>query len=88
VAALLLFLSVNVRANEFEGCNNENPARTLQQGDRARPQSSFCLGLAYASGKGIGKNMAQAVYYFRRAADHGYGPAQAILGVHYEKEWE
>ncbi len=39
------------------------------------------LGLAYRSGRGVGRDDAVAVSWFRQAADKGHGDAQFMLGL-------
>ena len=41
------------------------------------------LGVCYSHGKGIPKDKALAVEWYRKAAEQGYAPAQANLGVMY-----
>jgi TPR repeat protein len=84
-ASALFLLTIAVRASDFDVCNNENPTRILQQGDRASPQSLYCLGFSYATGKTVQKDMDQALTHYRKAAARGYAPAQAIMGLHYER---
>jgi hypothetical protein len=43
------------------------------------------LGLMYAKGNGAPQDYAEAVKWFRRAAEDGYVKAQYNLGVAYEK---
>ena len=45
--------------------------------------AQYNLGIMYAEGKGIAKDEAQAVAWFRKAAEQGYAPAQFNLGVMY-----
>ena len=47
------------------------------------PQAQFSLGLRYESGRGVGKDMAEAVRWFRQAAEQGYDEAQYTLGCCY-----
>ena len=43
------------------------------------------LGVLYAQGKGVPRNYAQAVQWFRKAAAQGYAAAQYDMGVAYER---
>lgn len=44
----------------------------------------FNLGVCYYSGKGVSVDYAEAVKWFRKAADQGYARAQCCLGICYE----
>jgi uncharacterized protein len=55
--------------------------RPLADKGLARPQ--FLLGLMYADGRGVPRNDATAVAWYRKAAEH-YGSAQISLGFMYE----
>ena len=54
---------------------NENPTDPIAQ---------YNLGLMYDKGEGVGKNDAEAVKWYRRAADQGDATAQNNLGVMYD----
>ncbi len=43
------------------------------------PQAQFFLGNAYKSGQGIGKDLAQAIFWWTKAVDYGYQPAADSL---------
>jgi TPR repeat protein len=43
------------------------------------PQAQFFLGNAYKSGQGIGKDLAQAIFWWTKAVDYGYQPAKDSL---------
>ena len=59
-------------------------AVVVSQGRRARErQCPDHLGLMYASGQGVSQDYAQALSWYRKAAEQGYAPAQANLGVMY-----
>lgn len=49
------------------------------------PSRQFDLGLKYYNGYGVPKNDAEAVKWYRKAADQGYASAQSNLGVMYAK---
>ena len=53
----------------------------VAQGGDAHAQ--FILGLCYESGRGVSKDAAQAIIWFRRAAEQGYDEAQYTLGCCY-----
>ena len=44
------------------------------------PEAQYRLGLRYAIGEGVPKDAAQAVKWYRKAADQGYANAQNSLG--------
>jgi TPR repeat protein len=47
------------------------------------PISQFNLGLLYVDGHGVPQDLAEAVNWFRRAAEQDYAPAQHNLGAMY-----
>jgi TPR repeat protein len=47
-------------------------------------QAQFDLGVCYRFGQGVPKNKAEAVKWYRRAAEQGYAKAQYNLGVSYD----
>ena len=51
--------------------------------ERGDADAQYNLGLAYDTGAGVTKNVAEAARWFGRAADLGYAPAQYNLGFHY-----
>ncbi|TYP94265.1 MULTISPECIES: toll/interleukin-1 receptor domain-containing protein [Nitrosomonas] len=53
-----------------------------EQGDA---EAQNILGLMYASGRGVAKNEAKAVEWYRKAAEQGNATAQNSLGVMYEE---
>jgi TPR repeat protein len=82
---LLLACSAALRAQkDFEVCQGAG-AEITRQGGSANAQTEFCIGYVYAFGRGVPTDMGAAVTHFRSAADKGYVPAQAILGMHYGK---
>ena len=52
--------------------------------EQGYPLPSFALGGMYADGQGVPQDDAEAVRWYRLAADHGHAAAQHILGVMYE----
>ena len=83
-----LLLSLSIAAlpaqNDFAKCQGVRP-ETRHRPVAADPQTEFCTGYLYATGNGVPKDMGTAVNHFRNAAERGYVPAQAVLGVHYSK---
>ncbi|MBI3371645.1 MAG: sel1 repeat family protein [Betaproteobacteria bacterium] len=57
--------------------------RALVNEGNAKPQHR--LGLGYAKGEGVTRDVAQAVKWIRLAADQGYADAQSSLGSYYLK---
>jgi hypothetical protein len=51
--------------------------------DDGDPGSQFNLGLLYLDGHGVPQSSAEAVSWFRRAAEQDYAPAQHNLGAMY-----
>jgi localization factor PodJL len=49
------------------------------------PAAEYELALRYTEGRGVAPNLAEAVQWFERAANHGLAPAQYRLGSLYEK---
>ena len=60
---------------EFESCK--------AQAERGDVLAQTELGSFYAIGKGVGKDLIEAVKWYRKAADQGYYLAQTMLGVCY-----
>lgn len=55
--------------------------------DAGDPQAQFNLGLMYHGGLGLAQNEAEAVRWYRKAAEGGYSPARVYLVVGYEEGW-
>jgi TPR repeat protein len=47
--------------------------------------AQFNLGVCYANGYGVEKNLQQAFYWHKKAAEQGHAKAQYNLGVCYDK---
>ena len=56
--------------------------KVAEQGD-ANAQALFMLGYAYAKGRGVPQDFAEAVKWFRLAAEQGHALAQTSLGAMY-----
>ena len=52
---------------------------------RGDAQSQGMLGFLYANGQGVPKDLVQAAYWYRKAADQGHADAQVSLGVCYTR---
>ncbi len=48
-------------------------------------EAKYYVGFMYGTGKGVPRDDAEAVKWYRRAAEQGYDPAQNSLGVMYTK---
>jgi len=84
-AILILACAPALRAQadkDFQVCQNAGAEITRQVGT-ASPQQEFCIGEVYAFGRGVPRDMSAAVPHFRSAADRGYVPAQATVGLQY-----
>ncbi len=53
--------------------------------DQDDAPAQYNLGVAYAHGQGVTRNMAEAAKWYRLAAEGGYSPAQVNLAVMYDK---
>jgi TPR repeat protein len=47
------------------------------------PEAQCNLAVIYAQGKGVTKNNAEAIKWFRKSSDQGYAQAQYGLGIMY-----
>ena len=72
---------------EAQNCNDKTQkVRLLQQAAaKGHTEAMLRLGFAYEYGNGIGKNVYEAVKWFRKAAEHGLAPAQDQLAYCYDK---
>ena len=57
--------------------------RTPELANSGDPQAQFRLGMEYATGQAVPLNMAQALAWYRKAADKGVGEAEYNLAVAY-----
>lgn len=65
--------------------NMKKGIKLLNDAAVTNPQAMYLLGTLYEAGKGVEKNMAEAVSYIKKAADMGYGPAEcALADMYYE----
>lgn len=92
LAIWVLVIAAPVAANSFD-----DAARALQSGNynkafeilepmarEGNVNAQYNLGRMYAKGKGVSRDFAKAVHWFRKAADQGYVSAQYNLGVMYD----
>ena len=54
------------------------------EGGPTTPREQYNLGYKYKTGDGMPKDFQQAVYWYRKAAEQGYAPAQNNLGYAYQ----
>jgi TPR repeat protein len=78
VAVIVLFLAIL-----FEPVTGVNGL--LRKAEGGDPAAQTELGDAYISGKGIAKDPAAALQWYRRAAAQGHAPAQFALGMLYHQ---
>ena len=79
MAAAIIANSSYAKHNMKKGIKRLNDAAVTN------PQAMYLLGALYEAGKGVEKNMAEAVSYMQKAADMGYGPAEcALADMYYE----
>ena len=51
--------------------------------ERGDPNAQFRMGLAYAAGRGVAQNDADALDWFRKAGEKGHARAQYMTGLAY-----
>ncbi len=57
----------------------------LPAADQGNISALFHVGLMYARGEGVARNLAEAAKWFERAADGGHNHAQFLIGHMYSK---
>ena len=75
IVLILLALTSGVFASEFD--------ETMEKATQGEAWAQFNLGIMYANGRGVPENDAEAVKWFRKAADQGFAIAQYNLGLMY-----
>jgi len=60
-----------------------DPSTLLQAAQHGAPEAQYALGALYANGRGVPRDYAQALKWFKAAAAQGYVPAQLVLGRMY-----
>lgn len=66
-----------------EGRPDEAIERLTAAADAGNPRAQTRLGWAYEAGRGVGRDLARAAAWFKRAAEGGDGEAMYALGVMY-----
>ena len=80
LAAVLSALGLNQAA----WTNDVSDSReTLQLAERGNAQAQFNLGMMYENGQGVRQDDAEAVKWYRLAAEQGFAPAQVLLDTIY-----
>ena len=75
IVLILLALTSGAFASEFD--------KSMEKATQGEAWAQFNLGIMYANGRGVPENDAEAVKWFRKAADQGYVKAQYHLGIMY-----
>lgn len=71
--------------SSYTGHNMKKGIKLLDEAAKENPQAMYLLGALYEAGKGVDKNMAEAVAWMRKGAEAGYGPAEcALADMYYE----
>jgi len=75
IVLILLALTSGAFASEFD--------ESMEKATQGEAWAQFNLGIMYDNGDGVPENDAEAVKWFRKAADQGYAVAQFNLGLMY-----
>ena len=82
-----LFLRVSsaaeVREFKLIGVSLTKPAGHFYSGVDSDAVTQFFIGLIYDNGEGVPENNAEAMKWFRKAAEQGHADAQSYLGLMY-----
>ena len=76
----LIFITFLSVISSF-AANIDELKKAAEQGDA---QAQYNLGVCYANGNGVEKNLSEAVKWWRKAAEQGFAQAQFNLGVCYD----
>ena len=76
----ILLLTVLLASNAFAAPDFDE---TMAEAKQGAAYAQFNLGVMYDNGDGIPENDAEAVKWYRKAADQGHAKAQSNLGVMY-----
>ena len=72
----------------FRGGDYATAIQLLRQfAERGNPSAQFYLGFMYANARGVPKNYAEALKWYRLAADQGVASAQQTKKLSYEQAW-
>lgn len=79
-AAMLMLSAVSAFAAEAE---SPYMTQMRERAEREDVKAQNALANAYFHGTGVPKNLAEAIRWWRKAADHGSGEAYSLLGTMY-----
>lgn len=85
ITVLCLMASVSVNADELTMSARELAETRLLAEWVGDPEKQFILGNVYFKGEGVPKDYAEAVNWYRLAADQGLAESQHMLGVMYDR---
>jgi len=82
---LFIFLSFTLlfAATEKVNCTSLSIPELSALSMDNHPDAQFELGLRYANGLGVAKNLTEAIHLYRKSAESGYALAQYTLGNYY-----
>ena|SRR3990170_4178951 len=66
---------------------DERITQCRKAADQGDAEAQYSLGIAYAEGRGVPQDSAEALKWLREAADQGLGLAQCVLGHCYQEGW-
>jgi TPR repeat protein len=94
VMGVLLLFTVAAFADTAAGVaafKNKDYQRAYQEwkaaADAGKAEAQFDLGLLYAQGLGVRRNLTEAAQWYRKSADQGNAEAQFALGQMYSRGW-
>ena len=77
-----LIIANSGRQPKQEEIGPDDYQKSAEQGD---VDAQFNLGMMYAKGEGVPRNMTKAVHWLRKAGEHGHISSQIMLGWMYQK---
>jgi len=67
------------------GSNEKDPVDEMKSlrkaADQGDVEAQYSLGVCYIKGKGVGRNLSEAIEWFSKAAEQGHAKAQTYLGM-------
>jgi len=85
IVVICLFASIAANAQEATMSARELAETQLRAEWVGTPEDQYKLGNAYYRGDGVSKDYAEAVKWFRKAADQGMPESQYMMGVIYDR---
>lgn len=74
-----------VRAEQAASSSAQDPGQSVEfyrkGAEQGIPAAQYCLGVCYANGAGVDKDLKQAAKWYRKAAERGLPEAQYALGI-------